>query len=741
MIELIQNNLTTVITCLVIVIFAIYYFRKIWIINYKFNNNWGKSKFAESIKNIESDKYLAELHSEYKSTIIFEGENSELKTDIKADEIINISTVLKKMNINYRAMSSASAILVGLGLFGTFLGLTLGISKFDSSSTESIQGSINALLGGMGTAFFTSLFGMGFSTIYIVSEKYLLNIFSRRIDDICLYLDRENIISQPEKYALIYRRMNQQLISLFTTTNTNGETLTPGNLLRDTYEENQKQTRALSGFTEDLFYEIANKAMNESLIPLVAEVKNVTDTLSIKLEDFANIVKDPGENMADNIVKELKESITTLLTELQHTVSSIAGDKIDGLNSELQSATVALASFPDKMETMMGSLSDHFTNINHLVDKLVKDASKLNDGNVNQMQTQMENVSGMLSTTTKQIEQLITDMSTKSLDTNSSIINQMQEQVNYSTTNMNNLTNTIGELMTKLNKQTEDASSNILRSQEQIQERSNKTLEDFTSNLSNIMQGVISNLNNQSEEANNNMILNQGIMQEQTEEANKTLLNQIQEQVNYSTVNMTSLTSVIQETVTNLNKQSEEIGKNMMLSQEQNQTISDKALASLSVTVSSLEELVNGIKNTITQFVNLQQETNQTASNMSELSRNAVVSTVNLREAQTAFIDEIKDNSKKSLESIQGLEVALIEAKDLPQEYVQKFGVIRDALSIIFESINNGLKQYNITVKNSTSEILDTYSSSMTNAIGKLSVAISDLGDVVDDISSVKRKY
>lgn len=637
MIEFLQQN-STLIACILIGAFAIWYFSNLIYIYIRFNSRWCKRKFGENISDIDNDRYIGEIYQNYSSTIIFLNADSELRTDIKAHDFINVSSVLRSIKINHRAMSSAPGILVGLGLLGTFLGLTLGVQQFDSSTTESIQNSISALLGGMGTAFFTSLIGMGLSTIYIVAEKTILNKFNRRIDRICDYLDKKYFISQPEKYALIYERQNKHFAEIFTTKDDNGNVITSANLLRDIYEENRKQTKALAGFTEELFFEITNNAMNESLQPLVKEVKNVTDTLSQKLEEFAEKVQSPGENLADGIVKELKESITTLLTELKQSVSSIAGDKIDELNNEMQSATAALATFPERMESMMNTLSDHFGNINHLVDKLVKDSSSVNEGNINQMQAQIENVTKIMTNTTSQIEQLIGDMSAKSLDTNNSIIQQMKEQVNYSTTNMNNLTNNIQEVMAKLSNQSED------------------------------------------------------------------------------------------------------IVMNMMVSQEQNQAVSDKTLASFASTVSGLEDLINNIKNTIGQFANLQTETNQAASHLSELSRNALSSTVTLREAQSNFISEVKDNSIKSLESIQGLESALSEAKGLPQEYILKFGTIKDALSSIFDSINSGLNQYSTTVKNNTQEFLEMYSKSLTDSVTTLSGAIDELSSIVEDLQEVNKK-
>ena len=52
-----------------------------------------------------------------------------------------------------------------LGVIGTFLGITLGLWDFDSSP-EAMQESVTTLLGGMRSAFFTSILGMGLSIYF-----------------------------------------------------------------------------------------------------------------------------------------------------------------------------------------------------------------------------------------------------------------------------------------------------------------------------------------------------------------------------------------------------------------------------------------------------------------------------------------------------------------------------------------------------------------------------------------------
>lgn len=61
-----------------------------------------------------------------------------------------------------------AGILTGIGIFGTFIGLVLGIARVD---TNDMIGSVGNLLGGMWTAFVTSLFGIGTSLLWLYMDR------------------------------------------------------------------------------------------------------------------------------------------------------------------------------------------------------------------------------------------------------------------------------------------------------------------------------------------------------------------------------------------------------------------------------------------------------------------------------------------------------------------------------------------------------------------------------------------
>lgn len=75
-----------------------------------------------------------------------------------------------------------SGILTALGLLGTFLGLVTGISSVAFSSAEATIESIETLLRGIATAFYTSIVGVILSILFNVAYRLVWNIMLREME-------------------------------------------------------------------------------------------------------------------------------------------------------------------------------------------------------------------------------------------------------------------------------------------------------------------------------------------------------------------------------------------------------------------------------------------------------------------------------------------------------------------------------------------------------------------------------
>lgn len=92
------------------------------------------------------------------------------------EDYINES-VLNRVGMSY-FNSAISGTMTGLGILGTFIGLSIGLGSFDGNDVYTISENIGPLLEGMKVAFHTSVYGIFFSLIFtfvyrcIMSDAY-----------------------------------------------------------------------------------------------------------------------------------------------------------------------------------------------------------------------------------------------------------------------------------------------------------------------------------------------------------------------------------------------------------------------------------------------------------------------------------------------------------------------------------------------------------------------------------------
>lgn len=119
--------------------------------------------YSSSNEELFENPRLKELYKDY----LFElnrtqGQNVYYKAGI--EDYINTGLVDSVMHRNQ--LNQIPGALTGLGILGTFIGLTLGLQHFNTGSTAEITNSISPLMAGIKVAFHTSIYGMIFSLVY-----------------------------------------------------------------------------------------------------------------------------------------------------------------------------------------------------------------------------------------------------------------------------------------------------------------------------------------------------------------------------------------------------------------------------------------------------------------------------------------------------------------------------------------------------------------------------------------------
>jgi len=100
------------------------------------------------------------------------------KANAPFDQFIkNFTTSLRNDNF----ASVAASVFPTLGILGTFISIALTMPDFSSQNSAQLEQEISQLLGGVGTAFYVSIYGIFLSLWWVFFEKKGMSEFERRV--------------------------------------------------------------------------------------------------------------------------------------------------------------------------------------------------------------------------------------------------------------------------------------------------------------------------------------------------------------------------------------------------------------------------------------------------------------------------------------------------------------------------------------------------------------------------------
>ena len=196
-------------------------------------------------------------------------------------------------------------IFTGLGLLGTFAGITAGISGIDLGNVETMKSGIEVLLSGTKTAFLTSVFGLILALVYNLVDNW------------------------------IYRPYTKKLATLIDQLNTLFPSKSLEEFLSHQAEQAEEQTDAMRELNGELVGRLEDMFVKLSQSIDVALKNNLTESFTQSLEpvfqDLNQSIDKLGSSAGDTLSKSIEQG---------------AGDQIQGL-------AVTLQDFQGKMGNMM----------------------------------------------------------------------------------------------------------------------------------------------------------------------------------------------------------------------------------------------------------------------------------------------------------------------------------------------------------------------------------------------------
>ena len=258
-----------------------------------------------------------DLLSSYRS---YQTEKKRLEQNYSSYHVCKIEDYLNQELIEALAdknlMSIIPGILTGLGILGTFIGLTHGLQFFSTKTADEMMDSIAPLMEGIKVAFHTSIYGMASSLAFNSVYKNTLEAAYDSLDDFQntfkKYVSPDNEsdgISQ-----LIYSQHKQAdavvdpIVNAVQTMNENIEKILSIQKL---------QHDEISRMPEELG-EVIGKRLGEIIIP---QFQNANQSLETFAENISAIQVSGMGNLVNSFVSQMNDSLAGRFTELSEVIN------------------------------------------------------------------------------------------------------------------------------------------------------------------------------------------------------------------------------------------------------------------------------------------------------------------------------------------------------------------------------------------------------------------------------------
>lgn len=321
-------------------------------------------------------KYLNKNWRAFKSSLFSIRENTYYQS-VDAEEFYNRENLLQE-KMNFKLMNYIPQLLVGLGMLGTFLGLSIGLADLNLGTDDMSQ--LMTLITGTKTAFYTSLYGMYFSiaisiilNIYFGFYEEKILILKNAINSIFKRYLKDEKIEEIKNEMILVRKNTEELSS-----NVGKE------LVKGVQEYNNSSKEHLHNLTELVNTNISGLAENVSgafeeklekifskdfIVPFI-EMKDklieISEYNNKEITRYTNIISNINEQ-----ISQVRDSFQLFSKTTLPEFNSII-DRIENKYSEINKSAEESKNIYIKYIELLNNSKDIITLSNQNLEKLEK---------------------------------------------------------------------------------------------------------------------------------------------------------------------------------------------------------------------------------------------------------------------------------------------------------------------------------------------------------------------------------
>lgn len=291
---------------------------------------------------------------------------------------------------NENFSSIAAGIFPTLGILGTFISIAISMPDFSSQTSQVLEEEISKLLGGVGTAFYVSIYGIFLSIWWIFFEKSGMSRFQK--DALIIKDATRDYFWQKEEIEQTYFRKSmenfEKLNSVFDTfasgtfvENLNKALAQRMHIFEQIIEHEQKATDKVAKLLEDGSSKIAQLSEEAS--------KNITKLSNEAAQNIAKLSENSSANLAElsqngsnNIAKLLENGTNEISTYMESGAANVtkildtSAANVETITNQQEELSKIFHSAIEKFGTFAGGIEDRNDTLNDVHSALSAEFSR-----------------------------------------------------------------------------------------------------------------------------------------------------------------------------------------------------------------------------------------------------------------------------------------------------------------------------------------------------------------------------
>ena len=750
-------------------------------------------------RHMKADPRLGGLWDEYERTFIHSDAatgKTEVYSTVDAELFFNEERILAAQGMNLQVYQAIPGYLTGMGILGTFWGLTVGLSQVNlaSQDIEVLREGIRGLLEGIGTKFSTSLWGLVLSLLVSWYEKRKRNQVRHQIRDLQELMDAlcprrpqeawlADMLGENRRQTVALDRVNNEMAEALAEAVSRqfARSVTPAlNSLVGAIEELNrsgtqqvaqaisdgagKQMTLLGQVLDNVQLTLANTVsqsgelqeklharMGEQVQDMSATVRNVLDLAVTRQQDM----NAQTEQKLQKVLEVMADSLTRQQDHLEQTTGRISQDFVVKM---------------DNIVGYMGTLLDSFEerslqNLTHVSTELTQ-GTKRELGSVGDT---LRTVQTALSDTTERAGNLQKELNEQTGSNIRVMARTVQEILDMAVERqgaMNAQTEAkiqqVLDLLTlSLTQQQAEMMSTVERTnavQQQLHDQTGEHIRTMSATVHEVLDGALVRQQEMGDKTQQKMqqvldIMAANLSRQQASIEATTRQAGIEFAASMSSVSQETA-GVMERFERNMNAESGRMSAEFQQMADGFRRTFAEVAGRYQSEREQLAELLTQVRDTVTLFQENVVKSGVAAEAFGEAAvpvRDSVghlkATLTEMKTFQEAFGDIVRESERQMaahLVNSQQTHDTIRESLQLTQHswqaYETKFGLVRGDLDAVFESLAAGLREYRTVTDESLSQFLERTQQSLSQCVNHLSTAIEELGETVEDLYPVLEK-